>query len=115
MIELKNISKTYQMGKIQVKALDNVSLKIESGEFVAIMGPSGSGKSTLMHILGLLDRPDEGAYFFQGKDLTRLSDESWAIIRNKLVGFIFQQFHLLARMTALENVQLPLVYAVINI
>ncbi|HNV23279.1 MAG TPA: ABC transporter permease, partial [Candidatus Omnitrophota bacterium] len=111
MIELKNISKTYQMGKIQVKALDNVSLKIESGEFVAIMGPSGSGKSTLMHILGLLDRPDEGAYFFQGKDLTRLSDESWAIIRNKLVGFIFQQFHLLARMTALENVQLPLVYA----
>jgi macrolide transport system ATP-binding/permease protein len=111
MIELKNISKTYQMGQVAVKALDGVSLKIEAGEFVAIIGPSGSGKSTLMHILGLLDRPDNGAYLLEGKELTGFSDEQLAVIRNKLVGFIFQQFHLLARMSALENAELPLVYA----
>jgi macrolide transport system ATP-binding/permease protein len=111
MIELKNISKTYQMGKVEVKALSNVSLKIESGEFVAIMGASGSGKSTLMHVLGLLDRPDSGSYYLGDKDLTKLSDEELAILRNQIIGFVFQQFHLLPRMTALENAELPLIYA----
>ncbi|KPK97537.1 MAG: macrolide ABC transporter ATP-binding protein, partial [Omnitrophica WOR_2 bacterium SM23_72] len=111
MIELKNIFKTYSMGKVQVKALQDVSLKIYEGEFVAIMGPSGSGKSTLMHVLGLLDRPDKGTYFFEGRDLTGLSDEELAVLRNKQVGFIFQQFHLLPRLTALENAELPLIYA----
>jgi polar amino acid transport system ATP-binding protein len=111
MIELKNIFKTYSMGEVQVKALQDVSLKICDGEFVAIMGPSGSGKSTLMHVLGLLDRPDKGTYLFEARELTGLSDEELAVIRNRLVGFVFQQFHLLPRLTALENAELPLVYA----
>jgi len=111
MIEIKNISKTYQMGKVEVKALTGVSLKISSGEFVAIMGASGSGKSTLMHILGLLDRPDSGAYYLGGKDITNLSDEEQALLRNRTIGFVFQQFHLLPRMSALENAELPLIYA----
>ncbi|MFH1397553.1 MAG: ABC transporter permease [Candidatus Omnitrophota bacterium] len=111
MIELKHISKTYIMGETEVKALQDVSLKISPGEFVAIMGPSGSGKSTLMHILGLLDRPDSGEYFLGQKKINALSDEELAAIRNRLVGFVFQQFHLLPRMTALENAELPLVYA----
>ncbi len=111
MIEIKNISKTYQMGKVQVKALSNVSLKISSGEFVAIMGASGSGKSTLMHILGLLDRPDSGSYYLGDKEITALSDEELATLRNRIIGFVFQQFHLLPRMTALENAELPLIYA----
>jgi len=111
MIEVRNISKTYQMGKIEVKALQGVSLKIAPGEFVAIMGASGSGKSTLMHILGLLDRPDSGEYLLCGQEVTKLSDEQLAILRNRFVGFIFQQFHLLARATALENTELPLIYA----
>jgi len=111
MIEIKNISKTYQMGKVEVKALSGVSLKISSGEFVAIMGASGSGKSTLMHILGLLDRPDSGTYYLGERDITNLSDEELAILRNRIIGFVFQQFHLLPRMTALENAELPLIYA----
>jgi len=111
MIEIKNISKTYSMGKVEVKALSGVSLKISSGEFVAIMGASGSGKSTLMHILGLLDRPDSGAYYLGGKDITNLSDEEQALLRNRIIGFVFQQFHLLPRMSALENAELPLIYA----
>ncbi len=111
MIELKNISKTYQMGKVEVKALTDVSLKISSGEFVAIMGASGSGKSTLMHILGLLDRPDSGTYYLGDKEITSLSDEELATLRNRMIGFVFQQFHLLPRMTALENAELPLIYA----
>jgi len=111
MIELKNISKTYQMGKVEVKALSDVSLKISSGEFVAIMGASGSGKSTLMHILGLLDRPDSGSYYLADKEITNLSDEEQATLRNRIIGFVFQQFHLLPRMTALENAELPLIYA----
>jgi macrolide transport system ATP-binding/permease protein len=125
MIEIKNIYKTYwpqgrglasdsqshRMGKVQVNALQGVSLKIVSGEFVAIMGSSGSGKSTLMHILGLLDRPDMGEYYLGKRKIDNMPDEELAAIRNRLVGFVFQQFHLLPRMTALENTQLPLIYA----
>jgi len=111
MIEVKNLFKTYKMGDVLVEALRGVSLKITSGEFVAIMGVSGSGKSTLMHVLGLLDRPDSGEYYLGGEEVTKLSDKELALVRNQLVGFVFQQFHLLPRMTALENVELPLVYA----
>ena len=111
MIEIKNINKTYRMGAVDVKALDGVSLKITDGEFVAIMGASGSGKSTLMHVLGLLDRPDSGEYYLRGREVTPLSDEELAVVRNSLIGFVFQQFHLLPRMSALENVELPLIYA----
>ncbi len=111
MIEVKNLSKTYTMGSVKVEALRDVSLEISSGEFVAIMGASGSGKSTLMHVLGLLDRPDSGEYFLAGAEVTKLSDHELALVRNQLVGFVFQQFHLLPRMTALENAELPLIYA----
>jgi macrolide transport system ATP-binding/permease protein len=111
MIELKHITKTYQMGTVQVQALRDVSLKINQGEFVAIMGPSGSGKSTLMHIVGFLDRPDSGSYLLGGTDITELSDDELAILRNRLAGFIFQQFHLLPRISAVENAELPLIYA----
>ena len=111
MIETKDLCKTYQMGDVEVNALRGVSLKISSGEFVAIMGASGSGKSTLMHVLGLLDRPDSGKYFLGGQDVTGLTDKELALVRNQLVGFVFQQFHLLPRMTALENAELPLIYA----
>jgi macrolide transport system ATP-binding/permease protein len=111
MIELKSITKTYKTGRVGVAALQGVSLKIGTGEFVAIMGPSGSGKSTLLHLLGLLDRPDSGQYYFAGKDVTSLSNGQLAGARNSLMGFVFQQFHLLARLSCLENAQLPLIYA----
>ncbi len=111
MIELKNVSKTYRMGAVEVKALQNISLSVAPGEFVAIMGASGSGKSTLMHLLGLLDRPDSGEYFLGSRKIHDLSDEEISAVRNRLVGFVFQQFHLLPRMTALENASLPLIYA----
>ena len=111
MIELVDISRTYRLGKTGVRALRGVSLKIAPGEFIAIMGPSGSGKSTLLHILGFLDRPDGGSYFLEGRDVSRLSDNEAALMRNRLIGFVFQQFHLLPFLTALENAALPLVYA----
>ncbi|MDP2913218.1 MAG: ABC transporter permease [Candidatus Omnitrophota bacterium] len=111
MIELKNITKTYKTGKVGVAALQGVSLTIGQGEFVAIMGPSGSGKSTLLHLLSFLDRPDSGQYYLGGKKVTGLNDDQLAILRNHLIGFIFQQFHLLPRVTSLENAELPLIYA----
>lgn len=110
MIELKNISKTYQTGKIAFQALKNVDLKIEQGEFVAIMGASGSGKSTLLHILGFLDPPDDGEYLFLGQNVAKLKEGTITKLRNKVAGFVFQQFHLLPGLKAHENVSLPLIY-----
>lgn len=111
MLELKNINKIYKTGKISFQALHNVNLKIEQGDFVAIMGPSGSGKSTLMHLLGFLDKPDSGSYTIYGKEITSVNEENLARLRNHFAGFVFQQFHLLSRTTALDNVCLPLIYA----
>lgn len=110
-IALKNVSKTYYIGSNPVHALRNVSLEINQGEFVAIMGASGSGKSTMMHILGLLDVPDEGEYLFNGRNVNGLSDDELALLRNKAAGFVFQQFHLLQKMTTLDNVVLPYIYS----
>jgi len=111
MISLKNISKTYGKDTAAVYALKNVSLEVEQGEFVAIMGASGSGKSTLLHILGLLDRPDTGTYNILDTDISGLLDDDLAYLRNTIISFVFQQFHLLRRTSALENVELPLIYA----
>ncbi|MFA6142883.1 MAG: ABC transporter permease [Candidatus Omnitrophota bacterium] len=110
-IELKNIRKTYSTGVAAVAALQGVSLTVEQGEFLAIMGPSGSGKSTLLHLLGFLDRPDSGEYILGGKNITALTDDQSALLRNHFMGFVFQQFHLLPRITSLENAELPLIYA----
>ncbi len=110
MIELIGASRTYKIGAIEVNALRTTNLKIEQGEFVAIIGPSGSGKSTLLHILGFLDRPDKGTYRFQGKDVTALGSKELALLRNQMIGFIFQQFHLLPRLSAIQNAMLPLIY-----
>jgi len=110
-IELKDIMKTYQMGDSVVHALHHVNLKIEPGEFTSIMGPSGSGKSTMMNILGCLDRPTSGEYFLDGKEIAGYDDDELAHTRNAKIGFVFQNFNLLAKLTAQENVALPLVYA----
>src|SRR5262245_13255098 len=109
MIELKDIGRTYtRPNGSTVRALHNVSLRIEPGEFLAIVGSSGSGKSTLMNVLGLLDRPNEGRYLLDGQDVSGLDVNEQARLRNKKIGFVFQAFHLLPRTTALENVELPL-------
>jgi macrolide transport system ATP-binding/permease protein len=110
MIEIKDIIKTYQMGEVRFNALAGVSLKIQAGEFVAIMGPSGSGKSTLMQILGLLDSPTSGSYQLQGREVSSLSEDELAKLRGETIGYVFQQFNLLARTSALDNVALPMVY-----
>lgn len=111
LIELRNIYKIYQMGSTEVRANDGISLNIYRGEFVAIVGKSGSGKSTLMNIIGALDVPTEGEYFLGGEDVSHMSDDQLAEIRNKTIGFIFQQYNLLPKDSLLENVELPLLYA----
>lgn len=114
MIEVSNIVKTYSTGEINFTALKGISLSIEKGEFTSIMGPSGSGKSTLMNILGCLDKMDQGKYILNNKDVSNLRDDELAYMRNKEIGFVFQAFNLLPRMTILENVELPMVYAGIS-
>ena len=114
MIEIANITKVYQMGETEVRALDGVSLTIDNGEWAAITGPSGSGKSTLMAILGCLDSPTSGSYKLDGVDVAKMRDDQLAAVRNKKIGFVFQQFNLLARTSALENVELPLLYSSVN-
>nr|WP_190241073.1 ABC transporter ATP-binding protein [Nostoc sp. 'Peltigera membranacea cyanobiont' 210A] len=111
MIWMESITKTYYLGEVSVPILKGIELSIEEGEYVSIMGASGSGKSTLMNILGCLDRPTTGDYIFEGRNLTTFDDDELAYIRNQRIGFVFQQFNLLARATALENVMLPMVYA----
>lgn len=111
MLEVRNLRKVYKTGKIEVEALKGVSFRIERGEFVAIMGPSGSGKSTLMHLLGCLDHPTGGVYLLEGEDVKATSENRLAEVRNKRIGFVFQQFNLLARTTILHNVEVPLIYS----
>lgn len=110
LIEVVGISKVYNMGEVDLWALDKVSATVESGDFIAIMGPSGSGKSTFMNILGCLDSPTEGQYFLEGVDVAKLNRDQLAGIRNKKIGFVFQGFNLLSRTPALENVELPMLY-----
>jgi putative ABC transport system ATP-binding protein len=111
MIQLKNIRKTYRLGEIDIPVLKGIDLEIATGEYASIMGMSGSGKSTLMNIIGCLDRPTVGNYYLEGRELTTYNDDELAFIRSRRIGFVFQQFNLLARATALENVMLPMVYA----
>lgn len=110
-VQVENLRKIYELGSQQVVGIDGVDLRIEQGEFVAVMGPSGSGKSTFMHIAGLLDEPTDGRYLFEGSDVSHLSDDERADIRSRRLGFVFQSYNLLPRTTALENVELPMLYA----
>src|ERR1035441_2137869 len=110
-IELRSISKSYFMGRMELKVLKGISVEINKNEYVALMGPSGSGKSTLMNVLGCLDSPTSGQYILNSKDVSKMPDDELAEVRNKEIGFVFQQFNLLPRLTAAENVALPLVYA----
>ena len=111
LIDLKNVSKSYRNGDQELQVLKDVHLKVEEGEFVAIMGPSGSGKSTLMNIIGMLDRPTSGEYYLEGEEVAKLSEKKLAKVRNQQIGFVFQQFFLLSKLNALQNVELPLIYA----
>ncbi len=111
LIKTEDVWKIYKMGKVQVEALRGVSLEVEKGEYLAIMGPSGSGKSTLMNILGCLDTPSKGKYYLEGRDVSSLNDDELSLLRNKKIGFVFQSFHLLPRTPAIHNVELPLIYA----
>jgi putative ABC transport system ATP-binding protein len=111
MIEIRSLSRHFQVGEQLVKALDDVSLAFEAGDYVSIMGPSGSGKSTLLNIIGLLDRPTSGSYALDGRDTTGMGDDELAAMRSRKIGFIFQSFHLVPRMSAFENVELPMVLA----
>ena len=111
MITIENVTKVYRMGKVDIQALRGVSLNIERGEMISIVGASGSGKSTLMNILGFLDMPTTGSYLFDGTDVSKLSDNRLAEMRNREIGFVFQDYNLLSRSTAIDNVELPLVYA----
>jgi len=115
MIEVKDLHKTYIMGKIKVPALRGVSFSVQDGEFLAIMGPSGSGKSTLMHLIGCLDYPTSGEYWIDGREISSISDDRLAEIRNQKIGFVFQQFNLLSRTTILQNVEIPLIYRGVSI
>lgn len=109
MIELSAISRIFHMGDQEIRALDHIDLEIASGEYVSIMGPSGSGKSTLLNVIGLLDRPDSGRYQLDGRDVTDLSETEQARVRREKIGFVFQSFHLIPRLTAAENIELPLI------
>ncbi len=112
MIQLKNVTKVYdKSGQQQVHALDQINVSINKGEYVAIIGPSGSGKSTMMNILGLLDRPSQGNYYLENKEVNKLTDNQLSELRNKKIGFVFQSFNLLPKTTAIENVELPLIYS----
>lgn len=114
MIKVKNISKIYKTGEVEVRALDGVSFEIKRGEFVAVMGPSGSGKSTLMHIIGALDKPTAGDYFLDNQSVKNLDEDELAEIRNKKIGFVFQFYNLLPRITALKNVMIPMMYGAVE-
>jgi putative ABC transport system ATP-binding protein len=115
MIEIEDITKVYRMGDMELRALDGVSLRVDPGDWVAIMGPSGSGKSTLMNVIGCLDQPTSGSYKLDDQEVGRMNDEQLAAVRNRKVGFVFQTFNLLSRTSALQNVELPLTYAGVGV